>query len=65
MSSKELYDIFCLIVGETDKAYRIEHGGEEPCWIPKDQVEFYPDEGSSTKGQLTLPMWLAIEKGIV
>jgi len=56
----ELVDIICTIVHETEKAYLIDHGGEEHCWVPKSQVEF-----DSTDNIMTMPRRLALEKGIL
>jgi hypothetical protein len=56
----KIVEISCLILIETDKAYKIDHGGKEPCWVPKSQVEFYP-----TDNTMQMPEWLAIEKDIL
>lgn len=55
----ELTDIAGEIVAETDKAYRF-YDGSRTEWIPKSQCEW--DERESV---MTMPLWLATEKGFV
>jgi hypothetical protein len=59
-SKSDIIDIACIIIGETEKAYRIDHGGESPCWVPKSQVEW--DDNDNT---MAMPEWLAFDKGII
>jgi len=57
---KKNHDIISIpasIKHETENAYLIEHW-PEPVWVPKSQCEF--DEG-----ELQIPEWLAIDKGLV
>lgn len=54
----DLIDIAVILKGETDKAWRVDAGMGEPKWIPKSQCEF-------EDGTLTLPEWLAKEKGLI
>lgn len=54
----ELVDIEAKIVRETPKAWLLDHGGPQPVWVPKSQVEENGD------GTFTMPERLAIEKGI-
>ena len=58
MPKKEVIDIACRVVGETDKAYRVDDGTRVE-WIPKSQVEKNDD------GTVTMPEWLAEEKGFI
>ena len=60
MSPSDLIDIACIITGETERAYRIDHGGKEECWVPKSLCEW--DENSKT---MTMPEWIAMEKGLI
>ena len=55
-----LVDIACTIVGETERAYRIDHGDLKTVWVPKSLCEF--DETSNT---MTMPEWVAIENRII
>jgi hypothetical protein len=59
----EVVDISCLILSETDKAVRIDDG-ERQAWVPLSQVEIERVPGSST-AVVTMPVWLATEKGFV
>jgi hypothetical protein len=56
-----LVDIACIVRHETERAWLLDAGGKEPVWIPKSQAEI--DEGNGTI--VTLPEWLAKEKGLI
>ena len=56
----ELTDLAVIVLAETEKAYKIDAGIGKDCWIPKSQCEF-----DSETNTLTLPTWLAEDKGIV
>ena len=49
--------ISCRLVHETEMAYRVEVDDEE-FWVPKSECHF-------DDGELDIPEWLAISKGIV
>ena len=55
----DLVDVDATLRHETGKAYLLDHGADEPAWVPKSQVE---DNGDGT---FTMPEWLAIEKGMI
>lgn len=57
----DLIDIACIIRHETQRAWLIDVGNEKPVWVPKSQVEVYEDKGTI----ITMPEWLAKEKGLV
>jgi len=59
MSKKELADIDATLIMETEKAYKFDVGNDEHVWLPKSQCEWDPDNK-----QVTIPMWLAVDKGI-
>lgn len=54
-----IIDLAGTIVGETEKAWRVDFGEKEPIWIPKSQAE---DNGDGT---FSMPEWLATEKGLI
>jgi len=54
----ELTDIACEIRHETPNAYRI-FDGKTTEWVPKSQCENNGD------GTITMPTWLAKEKGFI
>lgn len=56
-----LVDVACIIRHETERAWLVDVGEEKPVWIPKSQAEI--DEAHGTI--LTLPEWLAREKGLI
>ena len=45
---------------ETDEAWLLDFGGNEPVWIPKSQGSFDPDEGTAE-----VPEWLAYKEGLI
>ena len=53
-----LVDLAGLVNVETAKAYLFHDGIHDAVWLPKSQVEF-------DDGVMTLPEWLAIEKGLI
>jgi hypothetical protein len=56
----KLIDIACTITGETGKAFRIDHGGEDDVWVPKSLCEWSTEDGT-----MTMPEWLAMDKGLI
>lgn len=60
----DLMDILCERRAETDRAVLI-YDGTEPVWLPKSQVEI--DDAPRDDGliSVTLPEWLAREKGLI
>lgn len=57
MADPKLVDIAVEVRAETDRAWRI-HDGFRTEWVPKSQCEL---EGNV----LTMPEWLAKEKGFI
>ncbi|MBL4766306.1 MAG: hypothetical protein JKY94_01035 [Rhodobacteraceae bacterium] len=60
----KLVDIAVEKHHETEGAWLVSDTGrgEDGVWVPKSQAELFEDRGMFT---LTLPEWLAIEKGLV
>ncbi len=48
---------------DTPKAWLIDFGLDDPVWVPKSQVEL-EEEGDGTV-TVTMPEWLALEKGLI
>jgi hypothetical protein len=59
---KGLIDIACELRHETPRAYLVDAGEKEPVWVPKSQAEYYKDRNIEI---ITLPSWLAKEKGLI
>lgn len=57
--SNQLYDFMVEIEVETEKAWKVNDGTKSD-WIPKSQGEY--DEDTQT---MTIPEWLAKEKGFI
>lgn len=59
---QKLLDIAAILKHETPKAYLVDAGERNLVWLPKSEVEYY-DDGKG--GIITLPYWLAHEKGLI
>ena len=57
----DLVDVTVTLKRETDKAVLVDHGGDE-CWLPKSLIEIEQDGKAHI---VTLPEWLAQEKGMI
>lgn len=58
-TERELVDIDGEIVAETEKAYRLK-AADRIEWLPKSQCQW--DAGAK---QMSMPTWLAKDKGLV
>ena len=58
----DLIDIAVTVKGETQSAYRV-YDGKRTEWVPKSQCEL--DIVGKASAILTLPEWLALEKGFI
>lgn len=61
--TRELVDIACRVVVETDKAYCI-HDGTKEVWLPKSLVEWHQTPGKAF-GIMVIPYFLAHERGLI
>ncbi len=60
----DLIDIAVFIKHQTDGAVLVEYGRREPVWLPLSQIEITSrDDGKSHI--VTLPYWLAKDKGMI
>jgi hypothetical protein len=57
----KLTDIACIVRHETERAWLIDVGLKDPVWIPKSQAEVDDTHGTV----ITMPEWLAQEKGLI
>ena len=55
----DLVDIAATLRHQTEKAFLLDHGGDEAVWVPISMVEDNKD------GTFTMPEWLAMEKGLI
>lgn len=64
MTRSDITDITVHLHVETDKAVFVSDTGDkaDAVWLPKSQIEIEPDGATHT---VSLPEWLAIEKGLV
>ena len=60
-----LIDVEVTLVAETPQAVRVSPDGERrnAIWLPKSQCEV--ERGKGVLATVTLPEWLAIQKGLV
>lgn len=63
MPRRELYDASFKLLHETDGAILVTEDDEKKFWLPKSQIEFEKIETGLV--EVTMPLWLAKEKGIV
>lgn len=62
-SNDNTVDLEVVIKRETDKAYLIDHGGEEEVWMPKSQIKNVAKNDRTVT--LTVTEWIAYEKGLI
>ncbi len=66
MADNLFVEVEAEIKRQTEKAYLIDHGGDEEVWLPKSQVSHSaPDSERSNLRVFLVPEWLAIDKGLV
>lgn len=60
----DLVDVAVVFKRETEKAWCVNAGEKADIWLPKSQCEL--ERGGASKADtLTLPEWLAKEKGLI
>jgi hypothetical protein len=65
VSKSDLCDVEMYLTKETDKAFGVTFGKDQPLvWLPKSQCEVEKKTGSKTV-IVTLPEWLAQEKELI
>ena len=66
MGSSDLIDVRVFVHAETVKAVLVSEDGdhENSVWLPKSQVEIENDLHGRT-ATITLPEWLAMDKGLI
>ena len=63
----DLLDLTMQRHAETEKAILVSDDGDKAkaVWLPKAQIEIAPTESQKQVVIITLPDWLAIERGLV
>lgn len=66
MSRSDLVDVTMTLHIETANAIRVSDDGdnEKGVWLPKSQIEFTPPNAKKIT-EVTMPTWLAKEKGLI
>jgi hypothetical protein len=64
MKNTELTDVIVVLKYRTVKAVLVDHGDTVDVWLPLSQIEIEPNADGRTH-TVTLPQWLAEDKGIV
>ena len=59
------YQFVVEIKHETDLAVLVDHGGNDPVWLPKSQIRRREDDDVKNLSALTIPEWLALDKGLL
>lgn len=67
MSKREIIDIAGCLYAETEKAILFSDTADkkDAVWLPKSQIEFTHDGGEERFITVTLPEWLAKDKGLI
>ncbi len=60
---KGYVEITGTVLIETELAIRADCGLDTPVWLPKSQLEDWPDIGDT--GEILIPEWLAEEKELI
>lgn len=62
MSDKDEIDICVEFLKDSGRAIKVSDGYVEE-WLPKSQIEYDGEEGDTIT--VTMPNWLALEKGLI
>ena len=62
MSDRDEIDICVEFLKDHGRAIKISDGNVEE-WLPKSQIEYDGEEGDTIT--VTMPNWLALEKGLI
>jgi hypothetical protein len=67
MTRSDLIDLDVHVYARTEKAVLVSADGvkENAVWVPLSQIEIEPHESLQRIYVMTLPEWLATEKGLV
>lgn len=67
MGKSELVDLRMCLHAETDAAIRVSDDGFDTHakWLPKSQIEYEPVPGKPRYVDVTMPEWLAMDKGLI
>jgi hypothetical protein len=57
-ANHDLVDVPCDIQAQTEKAIQVSDG-KTVAWLPRSQIEINGD------GTVTMPEWLALERGLI
>ena len=63
MAPKGYVEIEATVLAETDMAVYADCGLDNSVWLPKSQLEDWPDVNDT--GEILMPEWLAIEKDLI
>lgn len=66
--AKELVDLELYVVRDapTDMAILVQEDRDKPkVWLPRSEVEIAYKQGSTTIATVTMPEWLAQDKGLI
>jgi hypothetical protein len=62
--ASDLIDLLLVKRAETDKALGVADSRDSKViWLPRSQIEFEPQPGGLIR--VTLPQWLAVDKGLL
>jgi len=66
-SGDTLHDFSVILIHDTEKAWLVDIVGDEgsPIWVPKSVCSLEQNFGKYNSYELTIPEWLAKEKGLI
>jgi len=66
MTKSNIIDIDVEVTARTEKAVLVHTGiKEQAVWLPLSQIEIEPNDAFPGIETVTLPEWLALEKGLI
>lgn len=69
MSNADICTLDLYLFVETEKAILVGQDGttneKDRVWLPKSQVEFAKKSKSTSEYEVTLPEWLALQRGLI
>ena len=60
----DIIEVATTIRHQTDKAILVDEG-KEKIWLPKSQVEIDEHDEKTGAATLSMPEWLAVDKGLI
>ena len=63
--SNEITDLTVKVYAQTEKALQVSIDEDTKVWLPRSQIEHLGEAEESGLVDLSIPEWLALEKGLI